>query len=297
MLQKTLLVATIWIISTTVPAAAQRVDHVDVEFASQGVTLKGTLFFPRTEPILAAVVLVHGAGQESRNPGFARAFARRGIAALTYDKRGVGKSGGIYAGQEVGTNNVSRGNLELLALDAAAALRALRQDRRLQHVPLGYVGVSQAGWIIPSSATKSPNARFMVLYSGAVETTHEDIRFEYLTLSDESFWDHHTHEEMKTLIRPPLRAVPYLGATYWSDFDPRESLSKLTIPGLWLFGGRDRNMDVDLSIERLNELTAAGHDNYSYRLFAGYDHQLGGINADVIDPSVAWIHEVVAQGP
>jgi len=136
----------------------------------------------------------------------------------------------------------------------------------------------------------------MVLFSGAVETTHEDVRFEYLALADKNFWDHHTHEDMKTLIRPPLSAVPGLGATDWPDLDPREALSKLTIPGLWLFGGRDRNMDVDVSIERLNGLITAGHDNYSYRLFPDYDHRLGGINADVIDPGAAWIRKVVTRG-
>jgi len=297
MLRKTALFFIVGFTTATAAPPAQNLQSHDVEFPSQGVTLKGTVSLPRSADILAAVVLVHGAGQESRNPGFAHAFAERGIAALTYDKRGVGKSGGVYVGPEVGTNNVSRENLELLALDAAAALRELGHERRLRRVPLGFVGVSQAGWIIPVAAAKNPYARFIVLFSGAVETTHEDVRFEHLALTDQNFWDHHTHEEMKTLIRPPLSAVPFLGAADWPDLDPRETLSKLTIPGLWLFGGRDRNADVDLSIERLNELIANGHTNYSYRLFPDYDHQLGGINADVIDPCVAWIRKVVARGP
>jgi len=137
LLQKTLLCATLWFATVTAASASQRVDRRDVEFTSQGVTLEGTVFLPASAPILAAAVLVHGAGQESRNPGFALAFAQRGIAALTYDKRGVGKSGGVYAGQEVGANNVSRENLELLALDAATAARASRvcgrQSGRLDH--------------------------------------------------------------------------------------------------------------------------------------------------------------------
>ena len=290
------LCAVIWLVTVTAAAAGQKVDRHDVAFRSQGVTLRGTVFLPKYAPAMAAVVLVHGAGQQRRNPGFAGAFAERGIAALTYDKRGVGQSGGVYAGGEVGTNNVSRVNLELLALDAATALRALGKERRLQGVPLGFVGVSQAGWIIPTAAVKNPTARFMVLFSGAVETTHEDVRFEYLAMDDNGFWDHHTHEDMKTLIRPPLSAVPYLGTTDWADLDPREALSKLSIPGLWMFGGRDRNMDVDLSIERLNGLIAAQHGNYAYRTYPDYDHQLGGINADVIDPSVEWIRKVVTRG-
>ena len=113
-------------------AAAATVDAHDVAFRSQGVTLRGIVMVPKDVPVVAAIVMVHGAGQEKRNLGFATAFAERGIAALTYDKRGVGQSGGVYAGQEVGTNNVSRDNLELLSLDAAAALRVLGM---LGHVP------------------------------------------------------------------------------------------------------------------------------------------------------------------
>ncbi|WP_431243610.1 hypothetical protein ACQ9BO_03250 [Flavobacterium sp. P21] len=51
---------------------------------------------------------------------FATTLANNGIAVLTYDKRGVGESGGVYAGPEVGTNNVDFVNLTLLSLDASA---------------------------------------------------------------------------------------------------------------------------------------------------------------------------------
>ena len=38
-------------------------------------------------------------------------LAETGIVVLTYDKRGVGKSGGVYAGPKVGTNNVDAADL------------------------------------------------------------------------------------------------------------------------------------------------------------------------------------------
>ena len=102
--------------------AAQSLDSIrqtDITFYSEGVLLAGTLFSP-TDP-QAAIVLVHGSGLEKRMNGFAKRLAARGIAVLTYDKRGVGTSGGIYAGPEVGTNNVDSMNLSLLAKDASAA--------------------------------------------------------------------------------------------------------------------------------------------------------------------------------
>jgi uncharacterized protein len=264
------------------------VTHHDVSFISQGVTLRGTLYLP-TETPFAAVVWVTGAGETKRNLGLARFLAQRGLAALTYDKRGVGESGGIYAGPQVGTNNVSLENLDLLANDAAAALQSVRSEKSLRGVPLGFIGGSQAGWIIPLAALKNRGTRFMVLWSGAVETTHEDVLFEQLALPDPAFWDHHTHDEVQTIMEKTEDHIA------WPSFDPRAALSRLKIPGLWFFGGRDRNVDVDRSVARLKELNAAGHPNYSYRMFPEYDHGLGGEREDVINPSLAWIRRMVAK--
>lgn len=263
----------------------------DVQFVSDGATLRGTVFVPQKSPPLAAVVWVDGAGRTERKPSLANYFGQFGLAVLTYDKRGVGKSGGVYAGQEAGTVNVSRENLNLLADDAAAAMRMLQGEKPLRETPLGFIGASQAGWIIPLAALKSPEARFMVLWSGAVETTHEDVLFENVALPDPDFWSHHTHDE----VRAMMAATPDTIA--WPNFDPRTALSKLKIPGLWVFGGQDRNMYVDVSVDRLDGLIKNGHPNYEYRLFPNYDHQLGHEELDVMQPTVEWIRNSLAGAP
>ena len=272
-----------------VSAEDAAIAHHDVSFISQGVTLRGTVYIPSKAPIFAAAVWVDGSGETRRNPGLGRFLAGRGFALLTYDKRGVGKSKGVYAGPEVGTNNVSAQNLTLLADDAAAALQSLATEKRLQGVPLGLIGASQAGWIVPLAALKSRQARFMVLWSGPVETTHEEMLFEQIARRDPSFWDHHTNEDVQKIMAGVRDHFP------WANFDPREALSTLTIPGLWIFGGRDRAINVDLSIKNLNGLIAASHTDYSYRLFPDYGHSLGGHRGDVNDPSLAWIRQVVAN--
>jgi pimeloyl-ACP methyl ester carboxylesterase len=258
---------------------------LNLTFVSEGATLSGTLFLPQGRPIVAAAVLVQGAGRDARDVLFGRPLARLGLALFVYDKRGVGKSGGVYAGPEVGTNNVSRENLVLLQDDAAAAFTALDREAMLRGVPRGFIGISQAGWIVPAAARKVRAARFMVFFSGAAETTHEDVLFEHRTVNDPGFWDHHTHEEVRSMLKDvvdPFR---------WPDFDPRNDLEKLKIPGLWIYGGRDRNVDVDLCIERLGELAAHGHPNFEYRVYPSYDHFLGHEGPDVLVPAVKWIQQ------
>jgi len=67
-----------------------------VAFYNGDVKLAGSLLLPVRDGPVPAVVFVHGAGRQTREPyrEAGEFFASRGIAALIYDKRGVGESGG-----------------------------------------------------------------------------------------------------------------------------------------------------------------------------------------------------------
>jgi uncharacterized protein len=126
----------------------------DVKFESQGVTLAGSILTPKKT--FAAVIIVHGSDPVKREMEFAKRLAKEGIAVLTYDKRGVGESGGVYVGPSVGTNNIDTANLNLLANDATTAVNSFRAHLKNKKTPIGLVGFSQAGWIIPIAASKIP---------------------------------------------------------------------------------------------------------------------------------------------
>jgi pimeloyl-ACP methyl ester carboxylesterase len=237
--------------------------HVEqVEFLSHGDRLSGSIVIPANGAPYAAVVFIHGSGEQTRDLGLASRFARAGIAALVYDKRGVGKSGGKYESRQ----NVSGMNISLLADDAGAALRALVSHPSLKGVPAGFAGISQAGWIAPLAAEKNPLAKFLVLWSGPVcKVSEEDIYSKYTTDADGS------------AVPPYLQALNARTEKYlWPDFlgvdtDPATSLEKLSIPGLWIFSDNDGSVPVDLSIDRLNAVRRKGH-RYDYVLFSGLGH-------------------------
>ena len=67
-----------------------------VRFASGTVNLAGTLVLPEGPSAHPAVVLFHGSGSQERDLITARWFASQGVAALAYDKRGVGESTGDF---------------------------------------------------------------------------------------------------------------------------------------------------------------------------------------------------------
>ena len=51
------------------------------------------------------------------------------------------------------------------------------------------------------------------------------------------------------------------------DVDPLKLLTTVSIPGLWLFGGRDPYLPVELSTQRLQALINQGRSNFEYRVF------------------------------
>jgi pimeloyl-ACP methyl ester carboxylesterase len=261
-------------------------EHLDfstenITFNSAGVTLAGTIFKPRHPH--AAIVLVHGSGQETRMVGMASLLAKKGIAVLTYDKRGVGKSGGVYAGPEVGTNNIDTANLNLLALDASIAADILQSNLPADYGPLGLLGFSQAGWVIPMAAKKNAKVNFIILFSGPVVTTLEQLRFQFYTQGKPDFWDSHTEADaLKHVSSDPDRYQ-------FTATDPRDPLAAISIRGLWLFGGIDVQVPVHLSIERLNVLNKQGK-HYDYQLFPELGHNTGfSKSKEPFNAAIQWI--------
>lgn len=271
--------------STSAPGRAQSPPYrtTVLTFTNAGTTLAGTLLLP-TRPAVAAVVLVHGSGQEPRQLGLAGQLAARGIAVLTYDKRGVGASGGVYVGPEVGTNNVAAANLRLLATDANAALTALVARLPTRHGPVGLLGGSQAGWVLPLAAQQNPAVRFLVLFSGPVVTVREQLRFQFYTAGDVHFWQTHTPAD----AREHLRHDPDRYA--FADTDARAILATLCIPGLWLFGGQDIQAPVRESMANLDTLRTQGKA-YQYHLFPALGHNTAFAESKApLETAIRWLH-------
>lgn len=256
------------LLALTMPALAEpgnleSMDRVEaIEFDSHGATLAGSIAFPENRTIHSAIVFVHGSGEQQRNMHWAERFAKEGIVALVYDKRGVGKSGGEYESKQ----SVSEKNISLLADDAVAALKALASHPSLEGIPVGIAGISQAGWIAPLAAERSHLAKFIVLWSAPVcKVSEEDIFSKYT--SDAGGQSVPAYEQALKSRKEKYVWPEFLG----KDTDPGETLSRLSIPGLWIFSDNDGSIPVDLSITRLQRLRRTSH-RYDYVLFSGLGH-------------------------
>lgn len=132
---------------------------------SDGVVLSGTLTVPPGPGPYPAAVLVGGFGPENRDGSFAgrgdgeyRAIAlglaRRGVAVLRYDKRGIGSSGGPA---------LSWLDARPLAVDAVAATRTLAALPDVDTLRVALIGHSQGGDLALQAARTAPATRVVTL--------------------------------------------------------------------------------------------------------------------------------------
>jgi acetyl esterase/lipase len=118
-----------------------------VVFRSGDVELRGVLYLPEGEPPYPAVFFLHGGGRRWLNAepaDFAHMVVERGMAALVYDKRGTGSSGGDWA----------QADFENLIADGGAAIRYLAGLNDIDADRIGVVGFSQGGRLAPVVAAR-----------------------------------------------------------------------------------------------------------------------------------------------
>ncbi len=154
---------------TLKPAIKFKYREESVTFYNDTIRLAGTLLLPPGLGPFPAIIFTHGSHPDTRNVyyGSAMHFVRSGIAALIYDKRGVGESiGGDYR-----TAGISG-----LARDALAGIRLLKNSKDVDSSRIGIFGHSQGGWIAPMAAVLSKDVRFVIASAAsAMNATDQSI--------------------------------------------------------------------------------------------------------------------------
>jgi len=130
----------------------------EVRFRNGEVTLAGSLFVPHGPGPHPAIALVHGSGSVDRGGllWYGDLFARDGIAALVYDKRGAGASTGRYS---------VLGSYQALADDHLAGVEHLKARNDIDARHIGVWGLSEGGLVAPLAAARSPDVAFVVAVS------------------------------------------------------------------------------------------------------------------------------------
>jgi pimeloyl-ACP methyl ester carboxylesterase len=128
----------------------------EVVFRNGDVALSGTLVLPVGQGPHPAIVMIHGSGPQTRRSPVATWYAYHGIAYLSFDKRGAGKSTGDW--REAG--------LSELADDVLAAVKFLRQRKEIDGNQIILEAISEGGWVAPVVAARDPKISSIILVAG-----------------------------------------------------------------------------------------------------------------------------------
>jgi uncharacterized protein len=245
---------------------------VDVRFTCNRAQLGGTLYLPEGRGPHPAVVWVHGSGPTPRLfPGWVvTPLLDAGVAVFSYDKRGVGASGGkCCPGDD--------GHFNLLIADATGAVRALRSRPDVDPAQIGLWGVSQAGWIVPRAAFRS-HAAFAVLISGPAVTYGEEHEYSRLTGEEGGHPSGLSRREILKRLHP-------------SGFDQRPDLRRMAMPGLWIYGAKDLSQPTDRSVAVLHQLRDSSQKDFRTVVFPDAGHGLldGSGDPRAIQAMVEWV--------
>lgn len=141
--------------------------EVTFQNTKDNITLSGTLSVPQTSQLPPVVLLVSGMGPNDRDYtimghtlflDLANYLNQHGIAVLRYDKRGVGKSGGVFNMQLTSAD---------LAQDVVAAVEFLSQRSDINNKQIGLIGHSEGGLISFMVTSQSADVSFLISMAGA----------------------------------------------------------------------------------------------------------------------------------
>ena len=193
--------------------------------SKDGVTLGATLTIPNAPARPNVVVLIAGSGPQTRHVDMfghhmfdvlADHLARRGLAVLRYDKRGIARSTGDYDGHTIA-------NLEDDAYAAVQTLAARKQFGRI-----GLVGHSEGSTIAAAVAARHPKAVDFIVSLGGVGMAGFDL----MLLQDRQWaLDHGAKPQEVERIMPYVRRY-YETVLATPDGEPRIAALKALFAGL-----------------------------------------------------------------
>jgi dienelactone hydrolase len=234
--------------------------------------MRAVVYYPDSDRPLPGIVLVDGAGDSVADDWGSQpaTFGGCGAVILTHDKPGCGGSPGDWRDQTLAGR----------ASDSLAALEVLRHQPGVDPDRVGFLGISQGGWVSYLAASMAPRAvRHVVTISGAGVSPAEQERYRIACAVDGDeealAW---VDERTRRLLAGEDPASVSASQSAYADrpwyalacghyppdmlpffvriagFDPAAVFPKVRCPVFAAFGGADTSVPTRRSVAVLNDL-------------------------------------------
>jgi alpha-beta hydrolase superfamily lysophospholipase len=292
-------------------ARVEGVDEREIAFASDGLTLYGTLALPAEgDGPFPAALFLHGSGPVDRDGNaaglemgayrqLAHALARAGIASFRFDKRGVGESDG---------DSSLASRTDLLS-DARAAFEGLQSQPEVDPTKCILIGHSEGAYLAPILAVEDETVAGIVLLSGAARSLDMITRWQVETLlrqrgvdgealgaamaqqdqytafveTSEGGWDDYTVEQMQEAMpwlteeaALQLKATPLSLAWLREHYldEPTETIGAVDAPVLIVNGEKDAQVPSSEAALLEEILAEGGNEDVAVIVLPDLNHLL-----------------------
>lgn len=222
---------------------------IDMTFLGKNtkLTYGATLTIPKNKKNYPLAILISGTGQHDRNYTYAgRQFftvladelARKGIASLRADDRGIGKTSGNFKESTTGD----------FADDVEAQIAYLKSDKNIDATHIGLIGHSEGGMIASIVSARNKNVKFMVSLSGVGVNGLEMLNLQNTAiLKSYGFTDKVVNKQMEMYniafkavydTKPTDSVTPALTAKVEEWLHAQDST---TLKEIHMWGGREKD--------------------------------------------------------
>ena len=286
-----------------VPPFPYRAEDVTYGNPHAGIRLAGTLTLPEGPGPFPAAILISGSGAQDRNETvfghhpflvLADYLTRRGVAVLRSDDRGVGGSGGPFAGETSAD----------FATDVESALAYLTTRPEIDARKIGLIGHSEGGLIAPMVAVRHPEVAFVVMWAGpgvpGADLLVEQVRSLSIAAAkppaevDKAVADERAilaavardidparlRADVQGLVPPgqldtALRQLASPWLRYFLTYDPAVALRRVRCPVLALIGSKDTQVPAAQNVPAIRQaLEAGGNRHFEVDELPGLNHLL-----------------------
>lgn len=245
-------------------------------------SMDALMCYPSQKELFPCVILIPGSGPADMNEtiysntpflDIAHSLAKHGIASLRFNKRT------FQCGSEMDPNNITLN--EEYVEDVLSAIALLKKNSKIDTKRIYLIGHSLGGMILPRILLKTNDVKGAVFMAANSSRLEDIILKQVLYLN--SFSDDKVAELRKQVknvkkiidgdFDPKVGTPLNLPFSYWKDlgmYKPVKMLNKLSIPMLFVNGGRDYQVPVEELLGWKRNLK--NKKNVSFKIYPTLSH-------------------------